>query len=157
VCADLQGVADMQGPCSGAPNAVTFRVVPPCFMIVPTQPSGAAAATPGSWAIRAKSTSGNGVEPMKGPAAPFLTTNASTPRESTVCWASTRKPFMSPVMTSVIPKISAVLTTVMIRRRFFHCMSRRAAKSISRTYQRQRLPGQGIASYGLRRSATKSH
>jgi hypothetical protein len=131
----------MPGPCSGAPKAVTFRVDAPCFMIVPTQASGAAATTPGSAAMRARSTSGKGVEPRNGPAAPALTTNASTPRESTVSRASTRKPFMSPVMTRVIPKISAVLTIAIVRRLFRHCMSRKAAKSIPRTYQRPHLPG----------------
>ena len=125
----------MPGPCSGAPKAVTFRVDVPSFMIVPTQASGAAATTPGAAAIRARSTSGNGVEPRKGPAAPSLTTNVSTPREPTVLRASTPKPFASPVITSVIPKISAVLTIAMMRRRFRHCMSRRAAKSIHRKYQ----------------------
>ncbi len=134
----------MPGPCSGAPKTVTFRVDVPSFMIVPTLPNGAAAMTPGSAATRARSTSGNGIEPRKGPAAPDLTTNTSTPMESTVCRASTRKPFASPVKTSVIPKISPVLMIVMTRRRFLHCMSRRAAKSIPRRYQRGALVGPGL-------------
>ena len=124
------------GPCSGAPNAVTFRVDEPSFMIVPTQPNGAAAVTPATALTRARSTSGKGVEPMNGPAAPSLTTNASTPNESTVFRASTRKPFASPLITSVIPKMSPVLTMAITRRRFRHCISRRAAKSIPRRYQR---------------------
>ena len=136
----------MPGPRSGAPKAVTFRVDVPSFMIVPTQASGAAATTPGAAAIRARSTSGNGVEPRKGPAAPSFTTNVSTPIESTVLRASTRKPFARPVITSVIPKIRAVLTIAMASRRFRHCMSRRAAKSIRRTYQLPLAGGRGCCS-----------
>jgi hypothetical protein len=38
-----------------------------------------------------------------------------------------------------------VLTIAMMRRRFRHCMSRRAAKSIPRTYQRPPSSGPGFA------------
>ncbi len=139
----------MPGPCSGAPKAVTFRVDEPSLMIVPTQPSGAAAETPASPLTRARSTSGNGVDPRKGPAEPSFTTKASTPSESTVLRASTVKPFASPLITSVIPKISPVLTMAITRRRFRHCISRRAAKSIPRRYQRAQAPGVGFVREGL--------
>ena len=120
----------MPGPCSGAPKAVTFRVDVPSLIVIAAVASGAAAATPGAAATRARSTSANGVAPRNGPAAPALTTNASTPMESTVRCASTRKPFASPVITSVIAKTNPVLTIAMTRRRLRHCMSRKAANSM---------------------------
>ena len=120
----------MPGPCSGAPKAVAFRVAVPSLIVDAAVARGAAATTPGAAATRARSTSANGVEPRNGPAAPALTTKASTPMESTVRWASTRKPFARPVRTSVIAKTSPVLKIAMTRRRLRHCMSRKAADSM---------------------------
>ncbi len=124
---------DMPGPCSGAPNAVAFRVDVPSLIVDAAVASGAAATIPGSAATRARSTCANGVDPKNGPAAPDLTTNESTPMESTVRCASTRKPLASPVRTSVIAKTNAVLRIAMTRRRLRHCMSRRAADSMLAT------------------------
>ena len=123
----------MPGPCSGAPNAVVFRVDVPSLIVDAAVASGAAATIPGSAATRARSTCANGVDPKNGPAAPDLTTNESTPMESTVRCASTRKPLASPVRTSVIAKTNAVLRIAMTRRRLRHCMSRRAADSMLAT------------------------
>lgn len=122
----------MPGPCSGAPNAVTFRADVPCRIVDGAVASGAAAKTPGARATWGRSIWANGVEPRNGPAAPALTTNASTPMESTVRSASTRNPFTSPVRTSVIAKTRPVLTIAMTRRRFRHWTSRKAAKSMRR-------------------------
>src|ERR1700740_325894 len=67
------------GPCAGAPNAVAFRLDTPSLIVVAAVASGAAATTPGALATRGRSTRANGVDPRNGPAAPALTTNASTP------------------------------------------------------------------------------
>lgn len=124
----------MPGPCSGAPNAVTFRADVPCRIVDGAVASGAAAKTPGARATWGRSIWANGVEPRNGPAAPALTTNASTPMESTVRSASTRNPFTSPVRTSVIAKTRPVLTIAMTRRRFRHWTSRKAAKACDGSY-----------------------
>jgi hypothetical protein len=109
--------ADIPGRRSGAPNAVAFRVAVPFLTVDGADASGAAATMPGAPANSATSLAANGVDPMNGPGAPALTTNASTPIESTVRSASTRKPIASPVRTSVMAKTRPVLAIATTKRR----------------------------------------
>jgi hypothetical protein len=75
--------------------------------------------------------------------------------ESTVRWASTRKPFASPVRTRVIAKTSPVLTIAMTRRRVRHCMSRKAADSTLTTLPASTPSWAGFV-YALSSSANAS-
>src|SRR6476619_1624758 len=63
----------LPGPCVGAPKTLTFRVESPSGPVAGVYTSGAAAVTPGIRAATATSLSGNGGEPMNGPAGPDLT------------------------------------------------------------------------------------
>ena len=73
-------IGGIPGPCAGAPNTFTLRVESPSGTVVVVYTSGAAAVTPGIRATIATSLSGNGGDPMNGPAGPDLTRYVSKPK-----------------------------------------------------------------------------